>query len=402
MVVIKRMKKTVICIIILICVVAGAFYLPEAVLRLQDQRLSAEYRYAHRSSIDYVVSKDYEMDRKARLEAFAKGCGEGKDYKLTVSSESGEQVTDAMLQKLLLTDDAYMVLMLYGDMMGRDMYSMLSTEYLKEQQYYIIYNEDIVNGAAFLCWYLEFQLDGTGTITLLADAKDYTIYYVGIYDEYTESLNKIREDVYDAGRKEGKSDQAVDEEIRKKITKMEISSFPMEQVWSELYANLIMTLDPELDSINADLETYIEMEYSGEDSGISDSRNPASLESTQGSLAESEKLDAIQNECRMGTWMAADSTGMQQTKQAALLLTGVEAEWNENVISSDGYGMDEDEISVHVIRGEKVVTSLPYENGRLHCFISMLKDAKEDSGGCAFRGIGVGLKELEELLPDGG
>ncbi len=396
------MKKTVICIIILICVVAGAFYLPEAVLRLQDQRLSGEYRYAHRSSIDYVVSKDYEMDRKARLEAFAKGWGEGKDYKLTVSSESGEQVTDAMLQKLLLTDDAYMVLMLYGDMMGRDMYSMLSTEYLKEQQYYIIYNEDIVNGAAFLCWYLEFQLDGTGTITLLADAKDYTIYYVGIYDEYTESLNKIREDVYDAGRKEGKSDQAVDEEIRKKITKMEISSFPMEQVWLELYANLIMTLDPELDSINADLETYIEMEYSGEDSGISDSRNPASPESTQGSLAESEKLDAIQNECRMGTWMAADSTGMQQTKQAALLLTGVEAEWNENVISSNGYGMDEDEISVHVIRGEKVVTALPYENGRLHCFISMLKDAKEDSGGCAFRGIGVGLKELEELLPDGG
>lgn len=286
--------------------------------------------------------------------------------------------------------------------MGRDMYSMLSTEYLKEQQYYIIYNEDIVNGAAFLCWYLEFQLDGTGTITLLADAKDYTIYYVGIYDEYTESLNKIKEDVYDAGRKEGKSDQAVDEEIRKKITKMEISSFPMEQVWSELYVNLIMTLDPELDSINADLETYIEMEYSGEDSGISDSRNPASTESTQGSLAESEKLDAIQNECRMGTWMAADSTGMQQTKQAALLLTGVEAEWNENVISSNGYGMDGDEISVHVIRGEKVVTSLPYENGRLHCFISMLKDAKEDSEGCAFRGIGVGLKELEELLPDGG
>ena len=338
MVVIKRMKKTVICIIILICVVAGAFYLPEAVLRLQDQRLSGEYRYAHRSSIDYVVSKDYEMDRKARLEAFAKGWGEGKDYKLTVSSESGEQVTDAMLQKLLLTDDAYMVLMLYGDMMGRDMYSMLSTEYLKEQQYYIIYNEDIVNGAAFLCWYLEFQLDGTGTITLLADAKDYTIYYVGIYDEYTESLNKIREDVYDAGRKEGKSDQAVDEEIRKKITKMEISSFPMEQVWSELYVNLIMTLDPELDSINADLET----------------------------------------------------------------LTGVEAEWNENVISSDGYGMDGDEISVQVIRGEKVVTSLPYENGRLHCIISMLQDAKVDSGGCAFRGIGVGLKELEELLPDGG
>lgn len=71
-------------------------------------------------------------------------------------------------------------------------------------------------------------------------------------------------------------------------------------------------------------------------------------------------------------------------------MTGVEAEWNENVISSDGYGMDEDEISVHVIRGEKVVTSLPYENGRLHCFISMLKDAKEDSGGCAFRELVLG------------
>lgn len=399
MVVIKRMKKTVICIIILICVVAGAFYLPEAVLRLQDQRLSAEYRYAHRSSIDYVVSKDYEMDRKARLEAFAKGCSEGKEYKLTVSSENEEQITDAMLQKLLLTDDAYMVLMMYGDMMGMDMYSMLSTEYLKEQQYYIIYNEDIVNGAAFLCWYLEFGLDGTGTITLLADAKDYTIYYVGIYDEYTESLNKIREDVYDAGRKEGKSDQAVDAEIRKSITKMETSSFSMEQVWLELYGNMIMALDPELDSINADLETYIEMEYDGEDSRVSGSRNPASPESTQGSLTESEKLDTMENEPRMGTWMAVDSTGMQQ---AALLLTGVEVEQNVNVISANGYGMDGDEISIHVIRGEKVVAALPYENGSLHCFISMLKDAKEGSDGCAFRGIGVGLKELEELLPDEG
>lgn len=396
------MKKTVICIIILICVVAGAFYLPEAVLRLQDQRLSTEYRYAHRSSIDYVVSKEYEMDRKARLEAFAKGCSEGKEYKLTVSSESGEQVTDAMLQELLLSEDAYMVLMLYGDMMGTDMYSMLSTEYLKEQQYYIIYNEDIVNGAAFLCRYLEFQLDGTGTITLLVDAKDNTIYYVGIYDEYTESLNKIREDVYDAGRKEGKSDQVVDAEIRKNITKMETSSFPIEQVWLELYENLIMTLDPELDSTDADLETHIEIEYDGGDSRESDSRNPAAAlpESTQESLTESEKLDDMQTGRRTGMWISADSAGMQQIKQAALLLTGIEVEQNENVISSNGYGMDADEISVHVIRGEKVIAALPYANGSLHCFISMLKDAKEDSDGCAFRGIGVGLKELEELLPE--
>ena len=93
----KRKKIYIVSILVLVCMVFGAFYMPGIVLEVQDAKLLQDYEFRARNGIDYeALDLKYLTDRTERLDAFAKGIEEGRQYYI-VSSEEQEADKDEVL-----------------------------------------------------------------------------------------------------------------------------------------------------------------------------------------------------------------------------------------------------------------------------------------------------------------
>lgn len=167
-------------LLVLICLVSGAFFAPGLVMEYRDRALLENYTFQPRTGIDYeAVNTQYTMSREERMAAFAKGIQEGRQYYIT---SSGEEV--ASWSELLggIYSEFFFNALYAADIDIWMLEGIYDPNSVKEYQYYVIYDDDMTNGAAFLCWYLEIELSGI-FLRLLVDAKDYSVYYLEYYEE---------------------------------------------------------------------------------------------------------------------------------------------------------------------------------------------------------------------------
>lgn len=165
-----------ICILMVMLLICGAFFAPGIAMKVYDYQKTQSYEFQFRPGIDYeAVNTMYETERAKRLMNYAQGLEEGGQYYITATDmepDSWEEILGGIYSQdivLLLSD---MGLMWMTE-------AMVDSENITDWNYYMIYDKD---GAAFLCWYLEIQADGE-ILRILADARDYTVYYVEIYNE---------------------------------------------------------------------------------------------------------------------------------------------------------------------------------------------------------------------------
>ncbi len=186
----KRKKIYILSFAVLACMVIGAFYVPGIVLGLQDASLLQEYEFRARNGIDYeTVDLKYLTNRTERLDAFAKGIGEGRQYYI-VSSEAQEADKEEVLVYTFENELSYLLQKVGILWNYKELYD---SRNLTDWDYYLIYSSDTENGVVIPCWYLELTLYGQ-KVRALIDAMDFTIYYMECYN------NGIR-DNYLANRK---------------------------------------------------------------------------------------------------------------------------------------------------------------------------------------------------------
>lgn len=175
----RRKKSYIITVLILICLIVSAFYAPGIAMEFQDARYLQDYEFRYRNGIDYeTVELRYLTDKKERLETLAKDMGEGRQYYIVSSGEQQEADKDAILVHIFEAELPYLLqsvgILWYfeGLYNGRN---------ITDWDYYLIYSSDTQNGAVIPCWYVELEIDSE-KIRVLADAVDYTVYYIECYN----------------------------------------------------------------------------------------------------------------------------------------------------------------------------------------------------------------------------
>ena len=172
-------------ILVLVCLICGAFFAPGIAMKAYDYRKTQSYEFQFRPGIDYeAVNTMYESDRTKRLMNYAEGIEEGRQYFIADTS-----VKPDSWEKLLNSIYNQNILLMFQDMgimwMTEEMKDIRS---IKDWNYYMIYDKD---GAAFLCWYLEIYSDKE-ILRFLVDARDYTVYYVEIYQPEIQNYYQER------------------------------------------------------------------------------------------------------------------------------------------------------------------------------------------------------------------
>ena len=191
----RRKRIYIISIVILVCMVLSAFYLPGEILKLQDTRLLKDYDFRARNGINYEsVELRYMTDRTERLDAFAIGIEEGRQYYIVASEEQADK--EEVLVNTFENELAYL-LQAVGILWGDD--ELYESKNLTDWDYYLIYSSDTENGVMIPCWYLELTMIGQ-KVRVLIDAVDDTIYYMecynyGIWERYLAN-QKIDESVW--------------------------------------------------------------------------------------------------------------------------------------------------------------------------------------------------------------
>ena len=194
----KRKKIYIVSILVLVCMVFGAFYMPGIVLEVQDAKLLHDYEFRARNGIDYeALDLKYLTDRTERLDAFAKGIEEGRQYYI-VSSEEQEADKDEVLVYTFENELSYLLQSVGILWTYKGLYD---SRNLTDWDYYLIYSSDTENGVVIPCWYLELTIESQ-KVRVLIDAVDYTIYYMecyndGIWDNYLANLKADGREWYD-------------------------------------------------------------------------------------------------------------------------------------------------------------------------------------------------------------
>lgn len=184
----KFNKAYILSFFVLVILVSGAFLLPKLTLMVQDYQAMEDIRFSSRSGIDYeAINTEYETDVYKRMKNFADGYSSGRQFFIT-EGENSEQLNEKLAIELGYQLDRFRLMLsrgkdiLYGGELS-----------IKNQDYYVIYDQDANNGAALLCWYVELELEEKISVSLLFDAKDYTWYYLEFYDYQTASMKKLQD-----------------------------------------------------------------------------------------------------------------------------------------------------------------------------------------------------------------
>lgn len=184
----KQKGTYAVCVLMLACLIGSAFYAPSLVMQWNDYQLLQDYQFQKRNGIDYeAINTGYITDHKERLNAFAKGISEGRQYYIASTGEEPklleELLVNAIEQEISYLLQSAGVLWLVEGIYDRDN--------ITAWDHYVIYDKE---GVDFLCWYLELTTEEE-IVRVLIDAVDYTIYYVecyhqGIFNLFSNHYNK--------------------------------------------------------------------------------------------------------------------------------------------------------------------------------------------------------------------
>lgn len=194
-------------ILVIGTVVMAAIFLPQIIFQVEDEILCSDTTLGKRESINVEsLSTAYEKSLAERMRNFAYGLADNKKYYVTFQDlEVNEELTkflysDAGLYQAWIQDFVYYNLI--PVMIWESYYSVVTWKQ------YVIYSDHFEEGVNFILWYIEMQDEDGGTLKLLTDAEDNTLYGIKTegsslgggtysYKEYMEIL-KYGEGVYEA------------------------------------------------------------------------------------------------------------------------------------------------------------------------------------------------------------
>ena len=178
-----KKKRFLIYILLLFMLFLAAVFFPWLIFSIQDSLRLRSTQIQTRESVELEqLNIPYEMSVSKRLENFA---GKPDGYFVTATEYAHSMEHYTMIEELL-----------YGEYMARMMtyYSVLSDGIggpydISELKKYVIYNEELENGVAFIAWYAALVLSGGEKLELLWDAKTETVYCLR-YQREAELLEK--------------------------------------------------------------------------------------------------------------------------------------------------------------------------------------------------------------------
>lgn len=176
----------------LAALIACAFYLPRLIFSMSDNRLCSDIVLGEREDMDVtLLSAAYEPSLGVRLQNFADGLARGRNYYFSE-------------QEMALTQEMYQILENDGDSrifqqpcwamnslgLMSHIFSLTSKYYtVHSWKQYVIYSDDFAEGINFIVWYLEIEDYKGGTLNILMDAEDYTIYGLTTRPDPTEKID---------------------------------------------------------------------------------------------------------------------------------------------------------------------------------------------------------------------
>ena len=172
----KQKGTYAVCLLILACLIGSAFYAPGLVMRWNDYQLLQDYQFQKRDGIDYeAINTNYIMDRKERLNTFAKAVGEGKQFYIASTGKT-PAYSEEILANIWEQDMVY--LLMEADILWKSE-GIYDSRSITACDHYVIYDSD---GVSFLCWYLELTTEEE-IVRMLVDTQDHTIYYMECYHQ---------------------------------------------------------------------------------------------------------------------------------------------------------------------------------------------------------------------------
>lgn len=192
----SRRMTYLLCLASMILLIITAFELPRVVLQLQDGRSMETAHYEQRSGLDYSgLNTDYEKDLVTRLNYFAEGCEENRDYyaaktEYTLAEEEKNVILEEIRQNLLENEFYFYVPSEYNSL-GYLIDCWQKELELKKKETYVIYDDE-GTGADIICQYYWLTLNNDFDIYFLLDSEDYTVYYMEIMEKNVEEWHTLQ------------------------------------------------------------------------------------------------------------------------------------------------------------------------------------------------------------------
>ena len=163
----------------LAALIACAFYLPRLIFSVGDNRLCSDIVLGEREDMDVtLLSAAYEPSLGVRLQNFVDGLARGRNYYF---SEQDIAITRDLYQLLENDSDSRIFQQPCWAMntlgLMSHVCSLTSAFYsVHSWKQYVIYSDDFAESVNFIVWYMEIEDYKGGTLNILMDAEDYTIY----------------------------------------------------------------------------------------------------------------------------------------------------------------------------------------------------------------------------------
>lgn len=158
----------------LVLLITAAFFGPQIVFAMQDDiRCSAVVSMSPEAVDITSFNTGYETDLYKRLERFAKGLAEGREYYVTVQDmELTTEIADWMVSEQGFYQEGFQVLcwnlrLIPDEVFG---YNLISWKRC------VIYGDDFAGGVNFILWYIELGNNDEPAVRLLVDGETGEIY----------------------------------------------------------------------------------------------------------------------------------------------------------------------------------------------------------------------------------
>lgn len=163
-------------VILLICALLG----PQFLFAIQDNHIQGEIYAGERSQMDMsLLNVGYPKVLRDRLVSFARGRQNGKQYFATAT----DYVVDMECYDIVdgILDEEWFSFNYDTGIIFRDYKEILKVGYtIEECKRYVIYDEALENGVAFVAWYFDMTISDSTRLKLLTDAEDGTLYQLQI------------------------------------------------------------------------------------------------------------------------------------------------------------------------------------------------------------------------------
>lgn len=172
----KNNKRTyLICWLVLILFVFASALGPGLILAGQDYYRMERPFLKQNGSLDLAnLNYAYGKPMREKLDDFAQGLAAGKQYHTAFTEYEINQEVQDLKQHFIQSEEGPLLLL---QIFGRVSLSDASDVEIKACKKYVIYEEEFTNGAAFIAWYLQMEINQEIDLRVLMDIDSDTIYY---------------------------------------------------------------------------------------------------------------------------------------------------------------------------------------------------------------------------------